>query len=756
MLPFYLARFALHRPVVTMLAIVAITLTLATGALWIETDVGYRALLGDSHPAVRDLDDFLDRFGGGLPMLAVWSCEESPACESVFDEASLAMAHNVAERMKGVEGVWRVDSPATSPLLAPVLLEPFPRARRLAPAGQPEADVAELAAIALQDPLWVGQLVSEKGDAGALLVHLASSDGATSLRVFDALERAIAPHRERGFRFHFAGGPVEFVVAGRELDRSTMSILPVMIGLVWLVLVLLFGAWPAVTISLGAVGLAVLWALGAMGWLGWPKNSFTQALPPLVLVIGVCDSVHLLARYAARLPARKPNSAILDASAEVGPPCLMTTLTTAAGFASFASSPLESVSRFGLLAAGGVIAALLLTFTIVPLALVRLPERALRLAPPGARWSRVVDGLAAFAVRRRVAVLLAIALLSVVSVAGLGRLEIDASFEDLYGKQSRVVRWAHAVERVLRAPDTLEISIEPPAGGDALPQALAVVDRLRSRLAGLDGLGRSRSLVDPLRRLNDLVHRDRLVFDGATDRKGRPGSLLRLLRAEDPDVLDLLHHRASGALRISIEARKLPQGRLRAVLAQVRAGVSAELPEGWRATVTGPLAVVGEMIDEIRTTQLRSFALAAAIVFVAVVLFFRSLSYGFLAMIPTLVPVLLTLGAMGFAGVALDVGSAMVAAVVLGLAVDNSIHFLASYRSLRAGGQRRAVNSALSQTGRPIATTALALSAGFFTLLLSSWNSIASFGLISGVAIGGALLAALFILPAALAGGEST
>jgi hypothetical protein len=755
MLPLVLARFSLRHPRLTAAALVLTTLVLAFGTTRLRSDVGYRAFLGESHPVIRELDGFLARFGGGLPMLAVWSCAESPACDSAFDPSALRMAHDVAGALARIDGVRRVDSPATSPLLAPVLLEPFPRARRLAAGGAPVEDLDELAAVALEDPLWVGQLVSEKGDAGAVIVHLRSSDGGTSLRVFDALQRATAPWEEKGFRFHFVGGPVEFVVAGRELERNTAYILPAMVGLIWLVLVVLFGSWFAVTLSLAAVGLAVVWTLGAAGWLGWPQNSLSQALAPLILVIGVCDSIHLLTGHVARLGGRAPVEAMLAASREVGPACLMTTLTTAAGFASFASSPLQSIARFGLLATWGVCASLLLTFTILPPVVVRLPRRALHAPAHEAGWRRFLQSVAFFAERRRFAVLAAAALLGALSAAGAARLTVDASFETLYGEQSHVVRWAHAVARVLREPDTLEISVEPPEADTTLPRALAVADRIEARLAGLDGLGRSRSLVDPLRRLNSLVHSDPLVLDGATDRKGRPGSLLRLMRAADEDVIDLLYDARGGALRISTEARKLPQERLRALLATVRERVDGALPQGWHATITGPLAVVGRMIDAIRSTQLRSFALAAVIVFVSVVVFFRSWSHGALAMLPTLLPVLLTLGAMGFAGIALDVGSAMVAAVVLGLAVDNAIHLVARHRQLREAGRSRraAIEGAVLETGRPIATTAVALSAGFFTLILSSWNSIASFGLISALAIGSALVAALLILPAVLGGG---
>ena len=128
-------------------------------------------------------------------------------------------------------------------------------------------------------------------------------------------------------------------------------------------------------------------------------------------------------------------------------------------------------------------------------------------------------------------------------------------------------------------------------------------------------------------------------------------------------------------------------------------------------------------------------------------------------MIPTVLPILVTLGTMGGFGVPLDVGSAMVAAVVLGIAIDDAIHFLGAFRRARldAGhdGHGRsgaeAVHDALAETGRAILGTSVALALGFVLLLLSPWKSIASFGLVSAVAIAAALLAALVVLPALLA-----
>jgi len=140
------------------------------------------------------------------------------------------------------------------------------------------------------------------------------------------------------------------------------------------------------------------------------------------------------------------------------------------------------------------------------------------------------------------------------------------------------------------------------------------------------------------------------------------------------------------------------------------------------------------------------------VVFVMVALFFRNAADTALSTVPTLLPVLLTVGAMGAAGIELDIGSAMVATVVVGIAVDDAIHLLTHYRRYRGQGLgiAAACRAAVRHTGRALATTSVAMTLGFFTLLLSPWRSISSFGLIAGFSIGSALLATIIVLPALL------
>jgi predicted RND superfamily exporter protein len=759
-----LAALSLRRPGLALAFALVATLVLGVGALRVGPDTGYRAFLGEHHRVVRDLESVTTRFGGGVPFAIVYYCAEGDPCASVFDANALAMAEALTVEIAALPGVRRVEGPATSPLLAPELFD-LPRARQLAPDGKPAADIESLAQRALHDPTWVGQIVSADARAGAIVVQLADSSGATAEHAVDGARAALAAWEARGFHFSLVGGPVEFVVAGRELDQQVARLVPVIVALVGVILLLAFRSLAPSLLALATAGTALVWTVGAQGWLDWPRTSFFQVLPPLMLTVGVCCGIHFISSYAEHLAAMPDEGAGLDRGerealmlrvlAEVGQPALYTALTTSAGFASFATSGLESLVRFGWVAAFGVLVAFFTAFFLLPIALVRMPARWIDQPRSHAAWSRLVGHIADHVGHKRSAWLLGALALTVLSGFGIRMLSVDASFEEVYGEQSQVVRWAHEA-RALRGGDTLEVALFLPHGmALTAPEALRAVERIE-RLDSLAGIARPLSILTPMRELNALVHSDALALSGPNAQPQRPGQLLRLMRAEQPGLVALFAASESetepAALRISFQGEKLPQDELRTLVERVRREAEAALPPGGRAIVTGPIAVVSEMIDEIRDTQIGSFGSALALVFVLTALCLRSITLSLVAMIPTTVPVFLTLGAMGFLHIPLDMGTAMVASVLLGLGVDEALHLLSGYKRFRAAGLGReeAMDASLREVGRALFTTAGALAAGFFVLFFVPWKSLSSFGLVTGVAVGASLLADLLLLPAVM------
>jgi uncharacterized protein len=750
----HLTRLALAHRAVAGVALAAITAVLALGALRIETDVGYRSLLGRHHPSVERLDVFLERFGGGFPLAAVYRCADTLHCDSVFDPAAIAMAARVAAALEDVPALRHVESIATAPLRVPdgdggAITRHFADA---APELRPE-----LAQRALRDSLWPRHLLGDDGRVGAIVMEVASSSSADNVAAYEALDAALAPLEAEGWRFARVGGPVEFVVAGAELQADTARLIPAMLALIAAVVLALFRSVPVTAAALATVGLAVLWAFGFMGWMGWPQNSITQALAPLLLVIGVCDVLHVLSRYASDATERPdaPRAALLeDVARDVGPACVATSVTTAAAFASFATSGLESFVRFGFTAAFGVIAALGLCFCLLPLLAVHIRPDGLRAERASRRWDALLRPLVDIATARAGRVLAVTALLTLGVGLGLPQVRFTASFEDLYGEDSRVVRWSRLVSDHLRRPDTLEVALQAPEGTPAAdPESLQTVERVGESLAEIEGLGPARSLADAVALAYQLANGDEPFWRRVPGRSEDLREVIDALEEEDPRAVAHLADLGARRFRVSVEAEKLPQDEMHRVFDEIGARLADALPPGWSAEATGPLVVVRDMVDEIQRTQLSSFASAAGVVLVLSALFLRSLSLGLLALIPTVLPVVVTLGAMGHLGRPLDIGGAMVAAIVVGIAVDDSLHLLTQYARRRSAGEAPlpAMEYAVHHVGRAVVTTSVALALGFSSLAISSWKSIADFGALAAAAILCALVAVLLVLPALVA-----
>ena len=387
-----LTRLTLDRPKAMLFVIGAITVFFAAGLPHLRTEFGYRVLVGDAHPSIVALDELIDRFGGGFPLSIAWECGNEFPCQTVFDPQSLEMANDITHAISRVQGVLKVDSPATTGLLVPA--ENGFSIRRLIENGQVAADAEWLARRALEDPFWVGNLVSTDGTVGMIIVQPNNTSSETDVRLVDAVGEAIRPYEEKGFEFNLVGDAVATVVAGRELAQSTANLIPFTVLVIGLVLLGLSHSIPYVAIALVTMGIASMWTFGMLAWLDWPQDGILEVLAPLILIVGVCDAVHLLSRYAVEIPRadhsvsrEQRRAAILAASNEVGPPCLITTLTTCGAFLSFVTSALDTFIRFGIIAAFGVAACLVLTFTLLPLIAVLLPTKSARAARAADSWT---------------------------------------------------------------------------------------------------------------------------------------------------------------------------------------------------------------------------------------------------------------------------------------------------------------------------------------------------------------------------------
>ncbi len=747
-----LTRLSLTHPRGTLALLLALTAMFALGIPRVRSEFGYRVLIGDAHPAIQALDGFIEKFGGGFPVQIAWECGSGFPCESVFDDESMRVSREISGKFLSMPGVQGVTAPSNAPLLVPH--ENGFIVRRFLENGRRPADSAELARLAVADPLWAETIVSSDGRVAVILIQPVDSRDETSASVSQAVFDALAPFEEQGFTFHLSGDPVVNHIVGRDLADSTARLIPFTVLVIGIILLLFCRSFSFAAAALLTMGVALAWTFGMLGWLGWPQDGVLEVLAPLILVVGVCDSMHLVARFAssnrsARTKTREAR--LMAATREVGPPAVITSLTTAAAFISFVASDLATFVRFGTIASFGVLSCLLLTFTLLPVLLRWVPPNTAREVRIRSSWMAVLERLMGVTERHN-APLLAVAGVGLVLCAvGIQFLRVDQDWTESLGESSRVVTSRKFLEERLGQSGTLELELRLPAGIElADPVTLRHIDELQSFLEALPGLGEATHILDVIGRVNRLLHEDRPEFERASNTVLGNAEILELIGFDDPRLLGAWVSFDQSVVRLSIGALELATSAQGVVLEQIDQYRRANLPPDWEVVPTGRFAVQFAWVRDVQATQMRSFPIALALVFGLVAMFFQSPRLAAVAMVPTLIPIVMSLGAMGWVGLTLDVGRSMIAVVLLGIGVDDSVHILDHFRCKRLAGADayEAIRDSIYQTGRAVITTSFALSLGFLTLMASAWQSISSFGGFVAIAILGALLASVVVLPA--------
>jgi predicted RND superfamily exporter protein len=711
-----------------------------------EMAVGTDATLGADHSAVREFDEFLERFSGGYPILIGYECSPGE-CESALDPVALKMASRISRSLEKAPSVSRVSSLATSRLL--VASPDFGiDARQLVVNGRPVED-RDLLASALEDPLWSGTLISPDGRVGAIVVELASTTSEALSEVIAEIRRETAPFEDE-FRFYLAGEAVLFVESQEDGLSSAATAGAITGGMLFLILLLLIRSFPVVVATLLTIGVASTWTMGFLPLLGWKQSELTNGAATLILVIGCADCIHFAARFLGiRGQFASPNLALEAAACWVLAPCLVSTITTAAAFGSFAAGGVIALPQFGTLSAIGIVLVFLLTFSLFP-ALLLLLKATPRALEQSSAWQEVLSRLSRLSASRSRLVLGLSLGLALLGAAGIPKLEVEMSISELWSPDHSVMRAIDFVSENLQRADRLEIGLALPEGRYLeQPDVIGTVSEFERELQAIPRVSDARSLITVLRHANRLL---RPEADELPTSEAGIAELLFLTSGGAAGSLDPWVTIDQQNLRLSAGTEDLPMREKDALLRRVRGALQA-LPEGWDTSLTGPVVLTSRYGVEFRRGQVVIIVVSSVLVCAMIGIYLRSLPWAVLAILPNAIALLLLFGTMGHWGIHMNFGSAIVAPIAIGIATDDTVHFLAAYARERRSNLApvAAVGRAITGVGEPVIATAIALCLGFASMVVSPMASVADMGLLCAIAIAGATLADLLLLPALIA-----
>ncbi len=612
----------------------------------------------------------------------------------------------------------------------------------------------------LSNPLFVDNVVSRDGKTTALLIEVAAEPEEENYqrRLTDRIYNIC--RQERG------GGRYDFKIAGStilvgEEDKASIDDTVVEYALCFAFLIvflyLSFRRIIYVLAPLVIIVIANIWTHAMLPVFGASYNMVISIIASLVLVIGIADAVHLISEYLHQFKREKGNTiAARKAFTLVAVPCFFTSITTAAGFMSMMVSQLVPVKNFGLfsglamlltLFVNMVIMMLVLTFRKQPPALSGMSEQ------PDASVSHVILSRAMERVveinRRYVGLNLVVALLvALVSLAGIHRIKVNTNEINYFPQDHPYPSSVRFIEDHLTGTMSVEVLLtgEPDAFLD--PERLHRIDQLQQVLSEYPEVVKTFSVNDYLKEIYKVMRDNDEKYYRLPETSAMVAQFVLISGDSLDDYLDIT---TFAAARIHGRLLNLDSTRMMELSRDIQKHIARIF--GGRAVnvqLTGIMKLYVNAVDYIIESQIKGFGLALVVIFLLISLLVRSFRLGLLAMVPNLTPIFLSFGIMGWAGINLDFGTVIVASVAIGLAVDDTIHFISRFKLCYQQTRRyeEAIDLTIRQVGPPITITSVVLFFGFIVLTVSTFKPIVYFGILAAITMVSALLADLFLLPA--------
>lgn len=759
-------------------------------------DTSNEGFLHDDDPILQTYNEFRDQFGRDDKMVVAIQSDEIFSVE--FLEKLGRLHDELEENVPHLSDITSMINVRNTHgegdvLFVDDLLANFP---------ETEEDLVALRQVVLSSPLYRNMLISADGTFTSIVleseVYASSGSGDDDLLSgFDEISdsagedtipqvyltdqevttmvetvRAIArKYDDENFRTYVAGTPVITQTVKKFMMTDMKRFMRLAIITIGICLFIMFRRVSGVILPLLVVALTLVATLGIMALTGTKFKTPTTILPSFLLAVGVGACVHALAlTYLNLRQGKSRNEAIIAAYSHSGLAIVMTSLTTAAGLASFAIAKVAPIADLGLFSAIGVMIALVYTFTFLPAVLSYIPLKApLQESDEGTTittlMDRLLDWVADFSVRRYRLVLTISGTIILVGIAGLFKVYFSHDVLKWLPENLDVRQSTEIINKELRGSVVLEMVLDTGRENGLYDRtALAAIDRLARDLENdyRDNelfIGKVISLTTILKEIHQALHgNNQDYYKIPENEKLIPQELLLFENSGSDDLEDVIDSQFRLA-RITLKVPWLDALLYTPFINDVEKrfkdefeGKKLEGGEEMQVTVTGIMSLLGTIFYASIYSAAQSYGIALVVVTLLMVILIGEIRMGLISMIPNLGPILIVLGFIGWFSIPLNMFTMLVASIAIGLSVDNTIHFMYNFRKYyeKSGDIADGVRKALNTAGRALLTTTVVLSIGFFIFMFASMRNLFEFGLFTGIAIILALASNFFMTPAIL------
>lgn len=539
-----------------------------------------------------------------------------------------------------------------------------------------------------------------------------------------------------------SGLPLFKIEVARLVDKDQTIIIPLTVVALCFLIFLTFRKIQITLILILQMGVSLLWTFGCLGWCGIELNPLTSLIPPAVMITSLAPTFHLIWDSAIlKINDSSNQKPIFTAWNYLFKPCLMTSLTTIAGFLSLMINPIPAVRYFGIFASLGCLFSFFISMILMPpiIEKIELPEKILM-------WSNLIAKISYFSARKRGLVFTISALLLVIGIYGTMKIKSDTNLTLFLSDKSQIRNDSKIIDEFIGS-QSLEVLITQK--NDSLHFSYDDFSTIKKINLFLKNDSSVKKIFSPL----DLID----VMSGRLANPHFPDEFENIITERTLLQLDKLNDnfgyiRKSGRQWVlTCHLKNLGTGELIEKTDYWKKQLELLLPNHLKLSFGGEFYRMSYESQNLVSSQIKSLLLAILLIGIFFALIFKSFRILSISFFPNIIPLLLTFGFMGFANINLDTGTIMIICVCAGLVVDDTIHFTSHFLGEQNDNNNiEAIYRTAGKTGMILSATTAILVIGFSVACLGSFAPTRMFSFLTAATLLCALLFDLTLLPAGL------
>ncbi len=730
-----------------------ITIMMASSLKNLEFEGSYRIWFGEESKILKNYDNFRAIFGNDDTVTIMFTNEDG-----IFTKEALTSIDNITQKLWQTQYIARVDSITNYQYVHTdeeypdeVVIEDFIED----PQSYTKEELEEKRSIALKEDIIVGKLISKDAKTTMIAGRMtpkAGDDPEVSFKLRDSVLKIIAPEEKKNaYKFFLGGGPIintSFIEIAQH-DGGVFT--PAVIVVAMILLLLIFRKFSSMFISIIVVIFTFLIVLSIQVLLGFKLNNFTANIPVFVVAIGIADAMHLLWIYTMARKKGMDNYESIHYSVKKNFLAIfLTSITTSIGFASLGISAVVPIQTLGIATASAALLAFVLTILFVPAMLAILNPNIKADEKIQVHNNHPVAVWYTHFLSKNAKVILTLSTLLFLGLgAGIFQANVDSNVVKYFSEDFPFRVSINEMQDKLTGPMSYEIVVDSKVNdGIKDPLFLRTVEDFYTEFyTEFDDVRHIHSLLDIVKVFNNVMDGSKTIPQS----KELVAQYLLLYSLSLPQGMEIND-------KMDINERLL---RVTASLNLVDTSKDLEMIawiENWwsktpySATVNGQTVMFAHMQHDITSTLIESITLAVVTISIIMLLIFRNWRMLPLFIVPNILPIALVVGVMGWLHIDIDMGVAIAGAIIIGVAVDDTIHFMVKYIEARKRGDslEDAMKYVMSYAGSAIIFTTIVLSLAFLVFIFSDFNPNYHFGVVTASALIIAVIVDLVALPALL------